>query len=154
MWTWMGGYNTSRNNYGSYGQLRVSNSSNQPRSRTYAIGWCDSTAGELWMFGGFSLDFQTPVYLNDLWRYNIASSLWTWMGGSDVANAQNVYGQMGVANATNQPGSRGAASGWYDSDSRELWMFGGASRKGSAGGASGDGAFLSVCARCACAHHI
>jgi hypothetical protein len=44
------------------------------------------------------------------------------MGGS---NTSGVYGQLGVAALSNRPGARNPAVGWYDSATRELWMFGG-----------------------------
>ena len=62
--------------------------------------------------------------LNDLWEFNPAVKIWTWMSGASTANAQGVYGTLGVAGANNIPGGRWSAVGWIDS-SGNLWLFGG-----------------------------
>ena len=63
-------------------------------------------------------------YLNDVWRYQPATNLWTWMGGSNLIEAAGVYGTLGVESATNQPGARwGAVAFQFYSGS--LYMFGG-----------------------------
>jgi len=36
-----------------------------------------------------------------------------------------VYGKKGSASTDNHPGGRGFATGWYDSTTQELWLFGG-----------------------------
>jgi hypothetical protein len=54
------------------------------------------------------------------------------MGGSNRSvNEPSVYGQVGVAAPSNQPGSRFEAVGWYDTVTRELWMFGGSGWAGT-----------------------
>jgi hypothetical protein len=50
---------------------------------------------------------------------------WTWIAGSNSANANGVYGVEGTAAAGNTPGGRYAASTWTDA-SGNLWIFGGA----------------------------
>ena len=49
---------------------------------------------------------------------------WTWMSGSNTANAVGVYGALGVPSASNIPGSRDGASSWTDKNGN-LWLFGG-----------------------------
>jgi len=63
--------------------------------------------------------------LNDLWRYRVNDSTWTWIAGSNTINQQGVYGEKGNASTTNIPGSRREAVGWYDSLRQEFWLFGG-----------------------------
>ena len=63
--------------------------------------------------------------LNDLWRYRVNDSTWTWMGGSNTTNQPGSYGTKGNASISNVPGSRYAATGWYDSLRQEFWLFGG-----------------------------
>ena len=56
----------------------------------------------------------TPTSINE----------WTWMSGSDTANAVGVYGTLGVASANNVPGARSGSVSWTDSNGN-LWLFGG-----------------------------
>ena len=35
--------------------------------------------------------------LNDLWRYDLANSQWTWVGGDKTGSPLGVYGVQGVA---------------------------------------------------------
>ncbi|MGA2710769.1 MAG: kelch repeat-containing protein [Steroidobacteraceae bacterium] len=49
---------------------------------------------------------------------------WTWVGGSNTANAGGVYGTQGVPSTSNVPGAREVAASWSDS-SGNLWLFGG-----------------------------
>ena len=59
---------------------------------------------------------------------------WTWVGGSDTANAVGVYGTQGIAAASNVPGARSGSVSWIDG-SGNLWLFGG---WGGAGDPAGD----------------
>jgi N-acetylneuraminic acid mutarotase len=49
---------------------------------------------------------------------------WTWVSGSNSAEANGVYGTQGVSAASNVPGARSSALSWTDSDGN-LWLFGG-----------------------------
>jgi hypothetical protein len=64
--------------------------------------------------------------LNDLWKYNIATAQWTWMGptNSNVGQNNGAYGTKGTAASTNSPGGRQAALIWADSTGN-IWLFGG-----------------------------
>jgi N-acetylneuraminic acid mutarotase len=125
-WTWVGGSNTA-NAIGVYGTLGVASTSNVPGGRWNAVSWTDRS-GNFWLFGGNGYD-STGVCcllndLNDLWEFNPSTTEWTWVGGSNTANAQGVYGTQGTGSASNVPGSRLAAVSWIDS-SNNLWLFGG-----------------------------
>jgi hypothetical protein len=63
-------------------------------------------------------------YLNDLWKFSPVSGLWTWMSGSNTADAGAIYGTQGVAAAGNVPSARQSSTSWADS-SGNLWLFGG-----------------------------
>jgi len=63
--------------------------------------------------------------LNDLWRYRMNDSTWTWISGSNKALEKGVYGEKGIASTTNIPGARTAPVGWFNSVRQELWLFGG-----------------------------
>ena len=52
-------------------------------------------------------------------------STWTWMGGDNTRNRPGSYGVKGIPSPNNYPGGRHDAFGWYDSQSQELWLFGG-----------------------------
>ena len=60
-------------------------------------------------------------YLNDLWRYRLNDSTWTWISGNNTAGGLGIYGEKG----DNTPGARYGSAIWYDSVNRELWLFGG-----------------------------
>jgi N-acetylneuraminic acid mutarotase len=62
--------------------------------------------------------------LNDLWEFDPTTKEWTWVSGSNSANAQGVYGTQGVPAATNVPGARNLAVSWADSNGN-FWLFGG-----------------------------
>jgi hypothetical protein len=56
--------------------------------------------------------------------YNSAPGQWTWVSGSNQADATGVYGNQGVPSASNTPGARLYAVQWTDA-SGNLWLFGG-----------------------------
>jgi len=133
-WTWLSGANYSNlNQSGNYGTMNVAASTNVPGGRYYASFWKDAN-GNLYLFGGEGVDKNpvqsSPVYMNDLWKYNIASNQWTWIGGTNVgANTTvppvpAVYGTLGTPAGTNQPGVRGEATSFTDA-SGNFWLFGG-----------------------------
>ncbi len=142
-WVWVSGGNTNlANQNGIYGKAGIASASNAPGGRHEAVGWADAS-GNLWLFGGEGEDSvgTTNGILNDLWMYNIASTQWTFVMGSTVANQTGVYGTIplvGPPNTTNAagtagltgatagtfPGSRWGASGWIDNGGN-MWLFGG-----------------------------
>ncbi|MEO8147657.1 MAG: kelch repeat-containing protein [Bacteroidia bacterium] len=119
-WTWVKGTG-SMFSTGNYGIKGVSALSNQPPGRAYgALTWVDTT-GDLWMYGGAI----GPNESNDLWRYNIASNIWTWMNGDSVTGQPPVYGTLGMPGPNNTPGARAETSvTWVDSNNN-FWLFGG-----------------------------
>lgn len=124
-WTWVsmgvpGGY-------GVYGTKGVAAASNVPGGRQNMLSWTDAE-GNFWLFGGEQIDTSTGLGINsewnDLWKFDPVSEEWTWMGGSNKADAPGVYGALGVAAATNIPGARAGSVGWTDA-SGNFWLFGG-----------------------------
>jgi len=91
------------------------------------------------------LDYYSTNYLlnlligllNDLWRYRVNDSTWTWMSGSNTIQQIGVYGEKGNASMNSVPGARQNAVGWFDRLNQELWLFGGS---GCINSTSGGGA--------------
>jgi N-acetylneuraminic acid mutarotase len=131
-WTWMGG-SIAPNTVGVYGAMGAAAATNLPGTRGGAVGWTDAS-GDLWLFGGEGKDSAgNGGYLNDLWKYHLASGQWTWMGGSNIlptcpstnsCGPAGGYGQLGVAASTNQPGGRAGSVAWTDAQGN-FWLFGG-----------------------------
>ena len=121
-WTWVKGDNVT-GQYGIYGTQGTSNIANKPGSREGSIIWVEN--GNLWLFGGTGLGQSGSAgRLNDLWKYNIATNIWTWMKGDNVVNLGGVYGAPGIAAIVNKPGGRLFASSWTDNNGG-MWLFGG-----------------------------
>jgi hypothetical protein len=134
-WTWVSGSNTIDAS-GVYGTLGIASANNVPGARGSvgggaALSWSD-TSGNLWLFGGSG----TNGVLNDLWEFNLTTKEWTWVSGSDTANAVGVYGTQGVASVNSVPGARGYAVSWRDK-SGNFWLYGGEGYNAT-GIASGD----------------
>jgi N-acetylneuraminic acid mutarotase len=122
-WTWIGG-SMAVGGAANYGVRGVPDPSNTPGSRQDAASARDAS-GNLWVFGGIGPDGSH----NDLWRYDIAAGLWTWMsgasrGGANGVGINGVYGVRGTPSTQNLPGSRSGAAAWFDS-SGKFWVFGG-----------------------------
>lgn len=124
MWTWMSGPNIA-NQLGVYGTLGTAAPGNIPGARAGASAWAD-VFGSLWLFGGAGEDSTEGGGggLNDMWKYNIATNMWTWMGGPDLGNQAGIYGTEGVAATGNLPWFRDSAASWTDSVG-DFWLYGG-----------------------------
>ena len=123
-WTWISG-SDSPFQQGVYGTKGVAASGNVPGARSDAVSWADSE-GRLWLFGGFGYAATLPynVDLNDLWMFDPAALMWTWVSGGDAGNERGVYGTRGQADPANVPGARGESVSWIDAQGK-LWIFGG-----------------------------
>ena len=122
-WTWMSGSNTT-GAVGVYGTLGSASASNLPGSRASAVSWTDSN-NNFWLFGGVdSGAVGLNSDFNDLWEFNPTSKQWTWVSGSQNANASGVYGTMGTPAASNVPGARNSSVSWTDLKGN-FWLFGG-----------------------------
>lgn len=129
-WAWINGLNANPSGTGNPGMYPATTgtaaTTNLPGSRNYgAVSWTDAS-GNLWLFGGNGND-STPTTvgdLNDLWKYNIASGEWTWVGGSNMANQNPNYGGTTPPVTGGSPGARDSSVGWIDA-SGNLWLFGG-----------------------------
>jgi hypothetical protein len=126
-WTWVSG-NSSANSSGVYGTQGTAAAGNIPGGRFYQNGWMDAS-GNFWIFGGLGYDASDGGYLNDLWKFNPSTGLWTWISGSSSANQPGSYGMQGVAAISNMPSGRYAQGGAAD-PSGNFWVFGGRSNSG------------------------
>ncbi len=122
-WTWISG-NATVDGRGFYGTKGIADPANTPGARQEAVSWAHTT-GSLWLFGGQGYDSERQLgWLNDLWKYNIATNEWTWVSGSDLRHPAGYYGTKGEPGPENVPGGRLSAVAWLDSQGC-LWLFGG-----------------------------
>jgi N-acetylneuraminic acid mutarotase len=122
-WTWLKGSNIMKQ-FGTYGSQGVPNPSNTPGARYEAVSWT-GTDGSLYLFGGFYFfDMANWGYLNDLWKYDIATNQWMWIKGSNGINQAGDYGTQGVPAPANTPGARQYSVPWKGSDGT-FYLFGG-----------------------------
>jgi len=123
-WTWISG-DTIVGAAGIHGIQGVPSVSNIPGARTETCSsWTDSL-NNLWLFGGLGYDDTLGFgFLNDLWKYNIATNEWTWMKGSVYHGASVNYGTRKISNTTNDPGGRFTYTKWKDMQ-ENFWIMGG-----------------------------
>jgi Galactose oxidase, central domain len=119
-------HNSTVNGGGTYGTL--GNPGGYPGGR-WGAGFAPDASGNVWMFGGQGYDSAGNLgLLNDLWKYNIASQQWTWLGptNSNVGQNNGIYGTLGTALAVNAPGPGGRQTPamWAD-NTGNIWIFGG-----------------------------
>jgi hypothetical protein len=122
-WTWVAG-SEAANASGVYGTQRAGAAGNSPGARASAVSWQDPS-GNFWLFGGNGYgQAGTAGDLNDLWKYDLGTGEWTWIGGSSSTGSSANYGIQGVPSISNVPGAREQATGWVDSSGKP-WLFGG-----------------------------
>ncbi len=124
-WVWVNGTNAAAppSVYGTQGVLSPTN---YPGYRSRSGYWADAN-GDFWLFGGDGYATNSPqggTYLNDLWKYSVATNEWVWMKGSTLYNQFGTYGTQGVATANTNPGVRRNMVCWTD-NMGNLWLFGG-----------------------------
>jgi len=127
-WTWVSGsdigtpVSSASGTPGVYGALGVAAAANTPGKRYTQAGWTDSS-GNLWLFGGAGFDSTgASGGLNDLWEFSPTTKMWTWVSGSNLANASAVFGTQGIAAPSNVPGTGYLAVSWTD-NSGNFWLF-------------------------------
>ena len=89
MWTWVNGPGI-QNTPPVYGTVGIPDPANRPGALSWgAQSWTDLN-GNLWLFGSGAR----------LWKYNIATNLWTWFNST---SGGTVYGIQGVPASSNTP---------------------------------------------------
>ncbi len=117
-WTWVAGSSVA-NTKGIY-----TGGSPAPGGRIGANAWIDSS-GTFWVFGGDAFDSAgNPGPMNDLWKFPLSGTKWTFVGGSQTNATGPVYGSQGIPAAGNLPGTREFATSWQTA-SGDVWIFGG-----------------------------
>jgi hypothetical protein len=122
-WTWVSG-SDSLDQQGNYGTKGTASASNVPGGREWSYSWIDPS-GSFWVFAGYGYyaDALTGGFLDDLWKYDPATGLWTWVSGSTSDGRPGDYGTQGVVALTNIPGARNSGLTWTGSGG--VWIFGG-----------------------------
>ncbi len=117
-----------------YGTQGIPAPGNTPGARTMCkAGWVDDN-NNLWLFGGQDGTNAAVINVrNDMWKYNIASNMWTWMKGSNTLNSNGSYGTKGVELPTNNPPARMSYTKWKGKD-KNFYVFAG----GNAGASRND----------------
>jgi N-acetylneuraminic acid mutarotase len=119
-WTWIKGPNTP-GSMGSYGVQGVPSPTNNPSARGHGVvSWID-LQGNFWLFGGNNFVGSC----GDLWKYEIATNIWTWMKGPNTPNNAGVYGVQGIPGINNYPPTRWETATGWTSNSGDIWLFGG-----------------------------
>ena len=106
-WTWMSG-DTVPFVKAVYGTKGVANAANNPGTRIRAYGWI-TASGDFWLFGGqLYYDYPSSIdrSMDDLWKWDHSTGLWTWMSGDNFPFSYGIYGTQGVPAPNNRPGSR------------------------------------------------
>ncbi len=125
-WTWVSG-SQLRNQGGTYGTKKVAHADNTPGGRFGAMTWVGAD-GKLWLIGGWGYDsISIANYLNDLWYFDVGSTQWTWVSGSNSSDQDGIYGTKGFYSTNSVPGARWGSITWLGSDGH-LWLFSGLGR--------------------------
>jgi len=117
-WTWVSGSSTTNSN-GTYTAL---NAAGTPSARRDATTWV-ANDGTLWLFGGRGLSASGATLgdMSDVWRYNTATNVWTWISGPSTHGAAGTYTAL---NSPGTPAARSGGSGWRTVDGK-FWLVGG-----------------------------
>jgi len=114
-WAWMTGSPVYSSPLPVNGLSGVESASYTPGGRYGAAMWADQH-GYIWLYGGFAYDTANALgYMNDLWRYNIATNKWVYINGSPGSVNVTTAG-LGTLNTISQSNISGGSSygvAWY-----------------------------------------
>lgn len=122
-WTWLKGSNVA-NSQGNYGTLGITSSTSYPGAREFAAGAFIN--GNFYMQGGNGYGTSsTAGYLNDVWKYEVSSNNWTYIGGtSSTAGSYNsISSGTNSISSTNQASKR-AAHRMMLNNMGDIYLFG------------------------------
>jgi len=121
-WTWMHGPQTA-GNAGSYGTKGVALASNVPPCRWAYCRWKDNS-GKLWLFGGSGVNNNTDDS-NELWRFDPATNMWTWISGTNTTNPMPPFPTKCTPSLTNYPQGRYENTVAWKDKCDNFWMYSG-----------------------------
>lgn len=125
-WAWMKGSNMASGSIMAViGTKGVANMANTPDGRQETNAGVADALGNLWLFGGLNNTGITKY--NDVWKYNIASNMWTWTAGNQTGLNNPNYGTQQVSAPTNDPGDRFCYTKFIDSQNNLYFLGGGLS---------------------------
>lgn len=115
-WHWIGG-SRSISAYG------VHNGTNQiPGARESPMIWITPNRKTVFMFGGYGYAKEGPLgYLQDMWHFDIATRVWTFVKGSDTINGGSNF----AATPDATPSARYRSAVW-SYNATLFFLFGGA----------------------------
>lgn len=116
-WAWISGQQKA-GFAGVYKVVGLPDAATEPASRGGARTWVDAD-GALVLFGGLGAGLR-----DDVWSYQPATGVWTWLKGSRTAAAKPLYGTLHVGAEPNTPGARQQSALGMDAEGN-LWSFGG-----------------------------
>ncbi|QLH47345.1 MAG: WG repeat-containing protein [Bacteroidota bacterium] len=101
-WAWKGG-SSNVNAPGNYGTLGVASPTNEPPARCSYTKWKDAD-NNLYLFaGGSFFGFFQVNGLNDTWKYDLQTKLWTWINGSNSIDHPGMTPAFCQPDATKYP---------------------------------------------------
>lgn len=126
-WTWVKGSNETVQS----GTVNVDDPTmplpeDTPGARNGQTGVTDLN-GHLWLFGGWGNPaFEGEQgFLNDTWRYEVATDLWYYINGElALAGNTGTFGTQGTASPDNAPPSLASPASVLDEEG-SIWLFGG-----------------------------
>ena len=124
-WVWVKGSDTV-NHTGNYGVQGLTAVGNNPSARVNSAYWTDLD-GNFWLFGGLIQRLGQPnIILNDLWKFDPSTELWTWVHGPQLnTNTGGQYGIQGIPALTNVPPARYLGKANWTGPDGHLYLFGG-----------------------------
>lgn len=110
---------------GHFGTKGVEDIANIPPALINTTTWTDEQ-GNLYLFGGRTglSNRSNTVEYDTLWKYNISTKMWSWIGGSDQPNATGNYNTLGQEHSLNSPGARYGSCSFKDSQGN-IYIYGG-----------------------------
>lgn len=123
-WTWMAGDSSMWGAVASYGTKGVPAAANTPGGRMVHSAWKDID-GNLWLYGGENSSGSSGGRLQDMWKYDIFTNMWTWMSGNSLFNTAAVPGADCEEDESYTPGARMEGSACWTDDCGNFYMYGG-----------------------------
>jgi len=101
-----------------------SGSNQYPGSRRNGVQFYDAS-GNYWMFGGYGCGESAMGELNDMWKWNVGTSTWSFIGGAKNPGGSASFAGETPLSSTRWPLGRDGSASWYDSTDEVVVVFGG-----------------------------